>query len=206
METSAGSILDMKQFGASDLREESSGPRLPTSPSLRETLLAWQHTLPQLGPQEAHADGAEEEIVDDTALERNASVLIEEMARSQVTSVVLRFLPFWIKKADLRVALRDIGLGESYDFLYLPHSFKSFANLGYAFINFDSTQDAIALVQRWHGRLVFRNQRKELAVVPARNQGLEQLLEMCRQRGVHKIHNDDFRPFFRGSHHLPVAL
>lgn len=59
------------------------------------------------------------------------------------TTVMLRNLPTGISRASLLELLEDEGCAGSFDFVYLPMDFSSGNCLGYAFVNFVDTSDAI---------------------------------------------------------------
>jgi len=72
---------------------------------------------------------------------RSGKVRTEDRA-VEYTTVMMRNLPNGYTRARLRQLLDSEGFRGSYNFLYLPIDFGTFAGLGFAFVNFVSSRDA----------------------------------------------------------------
>ncbi|OIR56935.1 MAG: RNA-binding protein involved in meiosis Mei2 [Amphiamblys sp. WSBS2006] len=72
-----------------------------------------------------------------------------------------------------------------YNFVYLVFDFKNECNLGYAFINFVSSDAAILFIERYEGKKwpVF-NSEKKCSLCYARIQGMENLIERFRNSKI----------------------
>mmetsp|Transcript_15483 Transcript_15483/g.35390 ORF Transcript_15483/g.35390 Transcript_15483/m.35390 type:complete len:225 (-) Transcript_15483:77-751(-) len=129
-----------------------------------------------------------------------------EVLKNSITTLMLKRLPRKMQQNDLCMWLCSIGFEDGFDFIYMPHSLPTNANLGYAFVNLSSPQEAAHLVQLCQGRRVFEAQREELLIVPAMVQGIEGLINMSIRRKLHKLRNINWRPYVRDSQLLSVAL
>jgi len=94
---------------------------------------------------------------------------------SPITTMMLRNIPNKYREETLKEEVNELGFEETYDFVYLPLDAQSRGNVGYAFINFKTEQDA------WRFANIFTNHafrryhsRKVGAVSVARVQGLEE--------------------------------
>lgn len=102
----------------------------------------------------------------------------EQAVASEITTLMIRNLPCRIMEDELQVALASIGLGDRYDFLYLPRAHRKVSNLGYAFVNCLTPEDAATLSERFAGyRFHGIASDKVCTVRPARIQGLRANVE-----------------------------
>lgn len=109
----------------------------------------------------------------------------EEFSKTSVeappTTLMLRNIPNRYTQPELIEELEEIGFQGSFDFVYLPIDFGSMGNVGYAFINFDSTTWATRCQEDLAG-YVFRKYQhktrtKAMTVSVAHLQGLQANLQ-----------------------------
>jgi hypothetical protein len=67
------------------------------------------------------------------------------------TTVMLRNIPNNYTRDKLLALLETEGFLRDCDFVYLPFDFKTKANVGYAFVNFVSHEDAICFMEHFQG-------------------------------------------------------
>mmetsp|Transcript_71319 Transcript_71319/g.170774 ORF Transcript_71319/g.170774 Transcript_71319/m.170774 type:complete len:192 (+) Transcript_71319:98-673(+) len=131
---------------------------------------------------------------------------LQSILDGNITTFMISNIPHRTKSDDLRRRLDETGFGYVYDFLYMPHSFNSRTNVGYAFINFDSSEYAAVFFARWHGSDQLGNPKHghPLLLQPAATQGLDDLLRLCVRKKLHRFRNPSFRPFIRDASLLPA--
>lgn len=76
-----------------------------------------------------------------------------------------------------------------YDYFYLPIDFKFHRNVGYAFINLDSSASVIRFVKTFQG-MHWKSSHKIADVTYARTQGLKALMNAAKNSQVSKTQND----------------
>jgi len=69
----------------------------------------------------------------------------------KVTTMMIRNVPYAMTVAALEQALQNVGFGDCFDFLYLPMKRNQEKNLGFAFLNFVSPEDAAVFKKAFHG-------------------------------------------------------
>jgi hypothetical protein len=111
-------------------------------------------------------------------------------AESEVveTTIMLRNIPNKYTR-DMLVKQLNIEHKGLFDWIYLPIDFKNKCNVGYAFINFRSTEVCQEFVESYNGVAVRKclpgfNSRKVVEVTPARVQGLEENVTRLRNSPV----------------------
>mmetsp|Transcript_2561 Transcript_2561/g.6513 ORF Transcript_2561/g.6513 Transcript_2561/m.6513 type:complete len:221 (-) Transcript_2561:262-924(-) len=187
--------------------------------ALHESLAAWQHTLVVQAPKGDILD-----VLESNKRRSNAMDHFDDLVKCAdedepqvpltgttvmiqcLTTLMVRNLPRSLKPKQLHEKLEQAGLGNCYDFLYMPAFLKSCTNLGYAFINFENPGQAALLVDQWQGGFVFAGQNKQLELNPAAKQGSEDIINLCIQKRLIKFRNSRFRPFIRDSTLIPVSL
>lgn len=113
------------------------------------------------------------------------------------TTVMIRNIP---RKCSQRMLMSDItclGFGDKVDFVYLPTDISSAKNLGYAFVNFKSSESASEFRGRFHKKQLssLRGSRAGLSVTFAVIQGLEANVEnVIKNASVHRIRNPEYLP------------
>jgi len=114
----------------------------------------------------------------------------EETAEQQAegeegNTLMLQNLDGNILRSEVQAMLDDEGLAGEYDFLYVPIDFKTRVNLGYAIINFVTTDAAAAFRKAFDGRVA----------VNTPITGLDSLLQRYRNSPVmHPAVPDEYRP------------
>jgi len=90
-----------------------------------------------------------------------------------ITTMMLKNIPCRKSQEEVMSHIDQKGFGTKYDFFYLPRDVKFRANLGYAFINFVTPEDAAAFERGLNGyQFTGSGSTKACAVVPAHVQGL----------------------------------
>eukprot|EP00929_Paragymnodinium_shiwhaense_P012988 TRINITY_DN120859_c0_g1_i1.p1 TRINITY_DN120859_c0_g1~~TRINITY_DN120859_c0_g1_i1.p1 ORF type:complete len:493 (-),score=65.67 TRINITY_DN120859_c0_g1_i1:96-1574(-) len=111
-----------------------------------------------------------------------------------VTTMMLRHIPCRKTQDEVMSHIDGKGFEGRYDFLYLPSDTRCGANLGYAFVNFLTPEDAERFKVEMDGyRFSGCGSAKACAVVPAHVQGLHQNLATFKRMEVTR---SDRKPFF----------
>lgn len=113
------------------------------------------------------------------------------------TTVIMRNLPTDYTR-DMFLSLLDAaGFGPKYNFVYLPSDFKSCGGLGYAFVNMEQHEDALALWDHFTGfsNWAFRSRKVCEVAWSTPYQGLAAHIERYRNSPVmHPEVDDSFKP------------
>jgi len=104
---------------------------------------------------------------------------------------MLRNLPHSLTQADLLDEVDSCGYVGLYDFCYLPHKFAKHKNLGFAFLNFISTEDAAKFRREWH---LSRRFGTSLNVSAAAVQGREENEKKAASQKMSRVRNPSYRP------------
>lgn len=111
------------------------------------------------------------------------------------TTMMLRNIPNKYTQPMLLKSLDENGFSCRYDFFYLPIDFRNRCNVGYAFINFVTPQDAKLFLKVFHKfKLKAYNSPKVCEVNYARVQGLTANIEVYRNSPVNGIPIQAYRP------------
>lgn len=114
---------------------------------------------------------AGEVVASDEGVPANAGEVAASEEEVQTTTWMLGNLPFRMTTQQLKTIV-DEQFAQKYDFLHLPLSSNKMTNLGYAFINLNSAEDAALFLRVFHGRLItVRNSGKICNLKVARLQG-----------------------------------
>lgn len=114
------------------------------------------------------------------------------------TTMMLRNIPRRCAQQFLVNELERTGFEGTYNSLYLPFSFDKRQNVGYAFINFKTAEDAAGFKALWHktflgGQHQLKN--RHMTVTAAQVQGKEATTRHIFQMyKVGRIHNPKFQP------------
>mmetsp|Transcript_35944 Transcript_35944/g.77766 ORF Transcript_35944/g.77766 Transcript_35944/m.77766 type:complete len:623 (+) Transcript_35944:606-2474(+) len=120
-----------------------------------------------------------------------------------ITTMMLKNIPCRKSQDEVMNHIDQQGFGGKYDFFYLPRDVKFRANLGYAFINFVTPEDASAFQGNMHGyRFTGSGSTKACQVVPAHVQGLINNLAAFKRTEVMRSSR---KPFFQGAPEVVVA-
>lgn len=88
---------------------------------------------------------------------------------------MLRNIPNKYTQEQLTEEIHEDGFDGTYNFFYLPIDTKTNANVGYAFVNFNTPDDLTRFTEAWDGHTFKTGGSKKIAkVVPSVVQGLEQ--------------------------------
>lgn len=114
------------------------------------------------------------------------------LAEGSVCNVMIKNIPCSCTKEDVLQAIADLGFGNHY-FFHMPVPGGAAGrryNLGYAFVGFtdeDVTSEFVNAMTgyRFYGKRG-RNSEKECMVVPARAQGFQSTMNLCKGRRCRK--------------------
>jgi RNA recognition motif-containing protein len=113
------------------------------------------------------------------------------------TTVMLRNMPNNYTREMLLELADAMGFANCYDFAYLPIDFKSQAGLGYAFINFISSEQAQLCFERFEGFADWQVPSEKRCTVTwgSPYQGLEAHIERYQNSPVmHHTLPDEWKP------------
>lgn len=128
-------------------------------------------------------------------LQGNTSVDAEQEVVSTVTTVMLRHIPNKYTQASLLHELNRMGFTGRYDFFYLPMDVHNRTNVGYAFINFLTPQDALRFSRTLTNYKFQQHSSQKIATVsPAHVQGLVKNLFHFSNRAVSQSRDIQYRP------------
>merc|ERR1719201_1340976 len=119
----------------------------------------------------------------------------QEHRGKPITTMMLRNIPNKYAQHTLLQEINSLGFAGTYNFFYLPMDVQNRSNVGYAFINFEMSEDALRFrrvfaehrFQRFHSRKIG-------SVCVAHVQGLEENLRHFENRAVTQARNDQYRP------------
>lgn len=121
---------------------------------------------------------------------------IEGPTQVPITTMMLKNIPCRKGQEEVMLQIDEKGFGNRYDFFYLPRDVKFRANLGYAFINFVTPEDAARFGAEMNGyRFSGSGSTKACAVVAAHVQGLMNNLAAFKRTEVMRSSR---KPFFSG--------
>lgn len=113
-----------------------------------------------------------------------------------ITTMMLKNIPCRKSQEEVAMHVDQKGFSGRYDFFYLPRDVKFRANLGYAFINFLTPEDASRFEQDMNGyRFNGSGSTKACAIVPAHVQGLVNNLAAFKRTEVMRSSR---KPYFAG--------
>jgi len=118
-------------------------------------------------------DDSEESTRSCTSAECARTIMIRNLSRITTPE---RFLE----------ALDDSGFANTYDFAYLPYRAVRFRNLGFAFVNFKTSQSAQSFYEQWHRSNAFLRRGKKsrhitisTAIVQGKDENIRLIEESC---------------------------
>jgi len=120
------------------------------------------------------------------------------------TTFVVRNIPSRYTKEML---LQEWSVDGTFDFFYLPFSFKLRKTAGYAFLNFTSVEAASAFRTRWHGvSLSAQVSSAKLSICAAEAQGLEANVRHLLKNKIARVKNPMYLPsVFDGLQEIPFS-
>ena len=122
------------------------------------------------------------------------------MKTEKITTGMVRNLPEACTSHEVRRMLAVSGFDRLYDYLYIPHDFKTGNSKGVAFINFIYPDAYIAFKNSWHGSRWFPESRENrgLQIKEAHIQG-SRANALKAAKCAETVRNESFRPFFAGN-------
>ncbi|CAK0830188.1 unnamed protein product [Prorocentrum cordatum] len=133
------------------------------------------------------------------------------LSSDQRTTVMMRNLPTTFTRARLIDLLNSKGFSGQFDLIYLPIDFGSACNLGYAFVNMTTHQQALHFWKVFHGFAAWTalGCRKVCAVCWGAVQGLRANVARYRNCPIMCKHAvpDDYKPaLFQSGMQIPFPL
>jgi len=126
----------------------------------------------------ATAGSTQETNSTDAASVRSESEVSTNVSSSDEVTLMIRNLPNRVKATRLVSAFQNAGLGEEYNYLYLPIDIRNGVNKGYCFINFVNRSSADKCIETFSGsQLAGTTSKKKLMVQAAYVQGMVANLE-----------------------------
>jgi hypothetical protein len=128
-----------------------------------------------------------------------SSVLSAEATTPQgeLTTIMLRNVPSGYTRTMLLELIDGLGFQGRYDFVYLPMDFRNGVNLGYAFVNSISHEDAMRLTDKLQGFCTWTADSSKICEVSWAhpNQGLAEHVDRYRNSPVmHATMPDEYKP------------
>merc|ERR1719409_1817257 len=112
-----------------------------------------------------------------------------------VTTIMLRNIPNRYSQSCLIEEINGVGFSGRYDFFYLPMDVHNRTNVGYAFINFLTPQDALRFSRTLTNYKFQQHSSQKIATVsPAHIQGLVRNLLHFSNRAVAQSRDIQYRP------------
>ena len=118
-------------------------------------------------------------------------------ARSGPTTLMVRNIPTKFTQGSLLENVKASYDTALIDFFYLPIDFKSYKNLGYAFINFVSHEALCLFNDQFTNKRLSPNSGKMLALSAAKIQGLEKNYNLFKSSSVMTYAPVEFRPMVK---------
>ncbi|CAE8618008.1 unnamed protein product [Polarella glacialis] len=110
------------------------------------------------------------------------------------TTLVIRNIP---ARYNQEMLLAEFIPDGSFDFFFLPYSFKDARTMGIAFLNFRTHASALGFQEKWHRHFLQDHGRtKHLDVAPATTQGLEANLQQFNARTTARFQRVGMLPVF----------
>lgn len=124
--------------------------------------------------------------------------LAAEFAKNDraITTIMIRNIPNRYSQRELINELKALGLGGTFDFLYVPLDLGTMFNVGYAFVNFTSSQGAAKCMETLQNHRFRRHRQagKVAAVSIAHIQGLDANLKHYEKSAVNTARLRQRRP------------
>lgn len=138
---------------------------------------------------------------------RKAELVEGTEAGREMTTVMLRNIPNRYTQTSLLAEINGSGFAGSYDFFYLPMDVHNRTNVGYAFINFVTSQEARRFFATYTDYVFTRHSSKKIGrVSPAHIQGFEDNVRHFTKCAVTQSHDGQYRPVvFRGGRRRDFA-
>eukprot|EP00927_Polykrikos_kofoidii_P045420 TRINITY_DN3939_c0_g1_i8.p1 TRINITY_DN3939_c0_g1~~TRINITY_DN3939_c0_g1_i8.p1 ORF type:complete len:271 (+),score=33.71 TRINITY_DN3939_c0_g1_i8:70-813(+) len=125
-----------------------------------------------------------------------------DLPTDKLTTVMIRNVPNNFNRQQLMGELSKLGFGDSYDFLYLPIDSATSWNVGYAFVNFESPENAAACIATT-GSYSFPHpisgKKRAVLVSYAHVQGLKDNVAHCKRTSLFCNGDSSQRPWVKKS-------
>jgi hypothetical protein len=127
----------------------------------------------------------------------------QDDSSSEITTVMVRNVPNQYHRGHLMQELDKLGFAGKYDFVHLPIDQQTKWNVGYAFVNFDSSEDCARCMKDMAGHKFTKlhpgQQTRQALISVAHLQGLEKNLAHFRDKVVFSSGSGLLQPWVRPS-------
>eukprot|EP00930_Biecheleria_cincta_P005054 TRINITY_DN10597_c0_g1_i1.p1 TRINITY_DN10597_c0_g1~~TRINITY_DN10597_c0_g1_i1.p1 ORF type:complete len:430 (+),score=80.45 TRINITY_DN10597_c0_g1_i1:119-1408(+) len=127
----------------------------------------------------------------------------QDDSSSQITTVMIRNVPNQYHRGHLMQELDKVGFAGKYDFVHLPIDQQTKWNVGYAFVNFDSSKDCTRCMKEMAGHKFTKlhpgQQTRQALISVAHLQGLDKNLAHFRDKVVFSSGSGLLQPWVRPS-------
>jgi len=163
---------------------------------------------PQLRPPEAAKILSNEESQKKVEKKKKSKQTPVLAIGESVTTIMMRNIPNRYTPEDLLKEVISRNFGQKFNYFYLPMDFTSGVNMGYAFINFLSSQHVDPFYREFHGtQLPKYTTAKIIEICPASTQGYVENVTKFLKGAARRIQNQFFRPLiFKADSWVPEAL
>lgn len=117
-------------------------------PSVRSTKVSGNASTSTVSGESGSASPS---VTDDDEMDEERAGVSSSIPVGLRTTVMMRNLPNNLDREQLLQLMNEMGFEGVYNLVYLPMDFKSKAGLGYAFIDFKTSEDAQSFFQRFEG-------------------------------------------------------
>lgn len=127
----------------------------------------------------------------------------QDDSSSEITTVMIRNVPNQYHRGHLMQELDKLGFAGKYDFVHLPIDQQTKWNVGYAFVNFDSSEDSARCMKDMAGHKFTKlhpgQQSRQALISVAHLQGLDKNLAHFRDKVVFSSGSGLLQPWVRPS-------
>eukprot|EP00931_Biecheleriopsis_adriatica_P092187 TRINITY_DN66004_c0_g1_i1.p1 TRINITY_DN66004_c0_g1~~TRINITY_DN66004_c0_g1_i1.p1 ORF type:complete len:389 (+),score=86.75 TRINITY_DN66004_c0_g1_i1:35-1201(+) len=163
--------------------------------ALTSTSASEQEGLPSSGPSPVQGFQPYHSRAVPKLLDLEACANENAVPGAPVTTLMLRNIPNKYTQNTLMKEINHLGFQGTFNFFYLPMDIHNRSNVGYAFINFISAEEAERFWKEFDGHDFGRfRSRKVAAVCKAHLQGLDANIRHFQHRAITMARNDQYRP------------
>lgn len=113
-----------------------------------------------------------------------------------MTTLMIQNLPRKVTRDHFTAEMDKSGFSQLYDFCYLPRTFSTRCNRGFAFVNFVSEKTADSFAELWQHsrRFGMKSDHRPLVVTRAEIQGFQANAKLAASKKMGRVKNGSFRP------------
>jgi len=142
------------------------------------------YDLPQLSaPCSVMMPDSSSDLARSQGMARTQQTLTNQSSE-EITTAMVRNIPYQYSLEDVLAEFDDLGIGTSYNFVFLPSGDKKRPNLGYAFVNVVSPSKYdhfVKTLTQYRFKKRSKKSCKPASVKPAEIQGLHRNLAVARK-------------------------